>query len=62
MFPNQIQADEDVVGIIELVYPKALYPISPSMELNTREKWVFFSPMRVVRVCNFGISKSEYEE
>ena len=43
MFPNQIQANEDVVGIIELVYPKALYAISPSMEPNTREKWVFFS-------------------
>ena len=55
MFLDQIQVGKDVMGVVELVYPRALHLISPSMDPNTRERWVSFSSMRVGRVL-LGLS------
>lgn len=37
MFPNQIQYEESVVGVIELIYLRVFHPISSFMNLGTKE-------------------------
>ena len=55
MFLDQIQVGKDVMGVVELIYPRALHLISPSMDPNTRERWASFSSIRVARVL-LGLS------